>query len=143
MQKELASWKLNLLKYFIGIDGNVLGKKQYLPRVENETHSDEEYQKEASGTETPLEICKQAESEANRQRVHLFEDVTTGNNSRQAIVTTLDDLISARRIKSGDSSFQALGRMSDESIQSFFKDPGPRPNSNDEDGHTRDQATSS
>ncbi|KAJ5223232.1 hypothetical protein N7468_007774 [Penicillium chermesinum] len=146
-QKELSSWRLKLLKHLIGLDGNVRRQQQrYLPSAESELRPEEEsYQEELSGTEALLELCKQAEGEANRQGTHFFEDVSTGNNSRQAIVTTLDDLISAKRIKSGDSSFQALGNMSNESIQCFFRDPELRSNSNGangENGHTRSSATS-
>lgn len=141
-QKELTTWKLKLLQHLIGIDGNVQRQQRYLPGVENELHPEEEnYQEEMSGTEALLGLCQKAEGEAN-QRTHFFEDVSTGNNSRQAIVTTLDDLISAKRIKSGDSSFQALGKMSDESIQSFFQGPGVRYNSNGEDSQTQSSATS-
>ncbi|KAF9894402.1 hypothetical protein FE257_007905 [Aspergillus nanangensis] len=48
------------------------------------------------------------------------EDITTGDDSRQVIATTLNDLISAKRIKSGHQSYQALGQMSNESIQAIF-----------------------
>ncbi|KAJ5608641.1 hypothetical protein N7528_009208 [Penicillium herquei] len=85
-----------------------------------------------NGTEVLLEFCKQAEKEANQQRFHYFEDVSTGNDSRQAIVTTLNDLISAKRITSGDGSCQALGNMSDVSTRLFFQRTGFASSSNNQ-----------
>lgn len=118
---EVTSWKLKLLQHLIGIDGSLQGQQRYIPREGNEPdHEEHNFKEKLNGTEALLEFGKQAEKIANQQRTHYFEDVSTGNNSRQAIVTTLDDLISAKCMTSGDSSFQALGNMSDESIQYFF-----------------------
>ncbi|KAJ5935942.1 hypothetical protein N7454_005240 [Penicillium verhagenii] len=61
--------------------------------------------------------------------MHLFEDVVAGDNSRQAIVTTVDDLISAKRITVGNNSDQVLGNISNESIQHFVRRDA---NSNDQ-----------
>ena len=72
-----------------------------------------------------MEFCKQAEEDANQPQTHYFEDVSTGDNSRQAIRTTLEDLISAKRIKSGNGSYQALGQMSNEGIQALFHRANP------------------
>ncbi|KAJ9481090.1 hypothetical protein VN97_g12416 [Penicillium thymicola] len=132
--KEVTSWKLRLLQHLHGVGQNMRGQKRYLPSLDNEKTSEEQsFREELSGTETLLAFCKQAEEDANRPRTHFFEDVSTGDNSRQAIVTTLEDLISAKRIKSGNNSYQALGRMADESIQSFFSRPEPSASSNDKD----------
>ncbi|KAJ5803184.1 uncharacterized protein N7503_005634 [Penicillium pulvis] len=132
-QKEITSWKLRLLQHMYGVGQNMQGQQRYLPNVaEEQTSAEQDFREELSGTEDLLAFCKQAEEEANRPRTHYFEDISTGDNSRQAIVTTLEDLISAKRVKSGDSSYQALGRMSDESIQSFFRGAEPGANANDQ-----------
>lgn len=124
--KELTSWKLRLLQHLYGIDRNIQGQRHYPTSSNNEpAPGEQDFREELNGTESLLAFCKQAEEEANRPRTHYFEDVTTGDNSRQALVTTLDDLISAKRIKAGDNSYQALGNMSDDSIKSFFRRPGP------------------
>lgn len=138
-QKEVTSWKLKLLQHLIGIDVNIQGQQRCLPPGEEATLHPEErkFKEEMDGTEALLEFCKQAEKEANQQRTHYFEDVSTGNNSRQAIVTTLDDLISAKRITSGDGSCQALGNMSDESIRCFFQHTGFASSSNSQGGLMR------
>lgn len=125
-QKEVTSWKLRLLQHLFGIGKNIQGPRLDLPRSNNgQTSEQQAFQEEFSGTESLLEFCKQAEEEANHPGTHKFEDVSTGDNSRQVIATTLKDLISAKRIKSGHKSFQALGQMSNESIQTVFRRPEP------------------
>lgn len=103
-----------------------------------QARKDQGFREELNRTEALLEFCKWAEEEVNRPRTHYFEDVSTGDNSQQAIITTLDDLISAKRIKSGNNSYQALGRMADESIQTFFRRPEPGVSSDDQ-GEQDDQ----
>lgn len=126
--KEITSWKLQLLQNLLGVGKNIQGPQPYyLPRSSNEqTPRQQTFQEDFSGTEALLEFCKRAEEDAKQPRTHYFEDVSTGDNSRQAIVTTLEDLISAKRIKSGDGSYQALGQMSNESVQTVFHRGGPR-----------------
>ncbi|KAL4762599.1 uncharacterized protein BDW70DRAFT_25135 [Aspergillus foveolatus] len=55
--------------------------------------------------------------------MNYYEDITAGDNSHLAVVTTLKDLISAKRIKSGNRSKLTLGQMPDSSIQSVFSSP--------------------
>ncbi|KAJ5769000.1 hypothetical protein N7520_003559 [Penicillium odoratum] len=130
--KEITSWKLRLLQHLHGVDRIVQGQQRNMPRLNTEPEPEEQnFREDLSGTESLLNFCKQVEEEAKHQRTHYFEDVSTGDNSRQAIVTTLEDLISAKRIKSGNNSYQALGRMADESIQSFFNSAMPNDGSND------------
>ncbi|KAJ5647174.1 hypothetical protein N7490_003546 [Penicillium lividum] len=131
--KEITSWKLRLLQHLHGVDRIVQGQQRNMPRLSNEPEPEEQnFREELRGTESLLNFCKQVEEEAKQQRTHYFEDVSTGDNSRQAIVTTLEDLISAKRIKSGNNSYQALGRMADEGIQSFFNSAMPTDGSNDQ-----------
>lgn len=132
-QKEVTSWRLRLLQHMYGVGQNIQGQQRYLPNLADEpTPAEQDFKEELSGTEDLLAFLKQAEEEANRPRTHYFEDISTGDNSRQAIVTTLEDLISAKRVKSGDYSCQALGKMSDESIQLFFRGAEPGANANDQ-----------
>jgi hypothetical protein len=122
VHKEATSWRLRLLRHLYGLDRNIPAQHRVLACSDNEQTSDEQnIREELNGTEALLEFCKQAEEEVKRPQMHLFEDVVAGDNSRQAIVTTLKDLISAKRVKVGNNSEQALGNMSDESIQQFFR----------------------
>lgn len=133
--KEVTSWKLRLLQHLFGVGKNSQGPQLYLPRSGNEqTPEQQAFQEDFSGTEALLEFCKRAEEDANQPRTHYFEDVSTGDNSRQAITTTLEDLISAKRIKSGNGSYQALGQMSNESIQALFHRAEPSSANTDDQG---------
>ena len=64
-----------------------------------------------------LSICSEAADEAEKARVNVFEDVSMVEDSRQMIVSTIGDLISARRITAGARSLQVMGQMSDVSLQ--------------------------
>jgi hypothetical protein len=56
-------------------------------------------------------------TEANKDRTNFFEDISTADDGHQILVSTIGDLISARRVTAGARSRQWLGQMSDETIQ--------------------------
>ena len=64
-----------------------------------------------------LGICADASKMANAARTNELEDIVSDNNSRQIIVSTIGDLVSARHIVTGSGSLQCIGQMSDETIQ--------------------------
>lgn len=64
-----------------------------------------------------LAICAQASTQANQERVNVFEDISMAEDGHQVLVSTIGDLISARRITAGARSRQWLGQMSDDSLQ--------------------------
>ncbi|KAJ6260665.1 hypothetical protein Dda_4892 [Drechslerella dactyloides] len=66
-----------------------------------------------------LAICAQASEQAKSERINVFEDITAHDDGDQIVVSTLGDLISAKRITVGSRSLQLLGQMSDESLQHF------------------------
>lgn len=124
--KEVVSWRLRLLQHLHEFGKNAHPTPVGLPQPNNRQSSKQQsFQEEYKDTEALLEFCQQAEEAANQTRTHHFEDITTGDDSRQVIATTLNDLISAKRIKSGHQSYQALGQMSNESIQAIFLRPEP------------------
>ncbi|KAL3462748.1 hypothetical protein BJX64DRAFT_258536 [Aspergillus heterothallicus] len=133
-RKEIMSWRIQLLQNLYQVDKQLPITRMDIPRpllskvLEAEQQT---FQEEMLGTEALLEFCKHAEAEANQPRMNYYEDVTAGDNSHLAVVTTLKDLISAKRIKSGSGSKLVLGQMSDDTIQSFFTKtavPGVYPN---------------
>ncbi|KNG88886.1 hypothetical protein ANOM_003678 [Aspergillus nomiae NRRL 13137] len=122
--KEVTSWRLRLLQHLYGFSKNVQAAPLGLLQPNNgQSSKQQSFQEEYKNTEALLAFCQQAEEAANGPRTHHFEDITTGDHSRQVIVTTLNDLISAKRIKSGHQSYQAVGQMSNESIQAVFLRP--------------------
>ncbi|KAF9883068.1 hypothetical protein FE257_004125 [Aspergillus nanangensis] len=124
--KEVTSWRLRLLQHLYGFGKNVQASPLHFPPPNNGQSSEKQsFQEEYKDTEALLAFCQQAEEDANKPGTHHFEDITTGDDSRQVIATTLNDLISAKRIKAGNQSYQALGQMSNESIQAIFLRPEP------------------
>ena len=69
-----------------------------------------------------LAICSQATMQADKERINDFEDVYMTDDGQQVVVSTIGDLISAKRITAGARSFQWLGQMSDESLQQLSRD---------------------
>lgn len=80
--------------------------------------------------------------QAGQDRTNIFEDVSITDNGRQAIVSMIEDLISAKRITAGARLMQPMGQMSDESLQHFSRDrhhateeKGPKMGDGFEDRH--------
>ena len=74
-------------------------------------------QEELNSTKQGLAICAEASEKAVEERVITFEDVSLADNGHQVIVSTIGDLISAKRITAGNGSTQWMGQMSDASFQ--------------------------
>lgn len=81
----------------------------------------EQAHEEREGTLNSLAICAAALREANEKGTNRFEDVSTGDDSHQVIVSTLGDLINAKSIIAGPRSTQWLGQMSDDSLQALSR----------------------
>ena len=56
--------------------------------------------------------------------MNVFEDISTADNSHQVLISTIGDLISARRVTAGARSRQWLGQMSDDSLQQMSQSHG-------------------
>ncbi|KAL7914979.1 hypothetical protein GGI35DRAFT_165274 [Trichoderma velutinum] len=69
-----------------------------------------------------LEVCNLAADQASRQRVHVFDDVSADDNSCQAIVSTVGDLLNVKNVRVGHYSTQWLGSMTDASLQQLSTD---------------------
>lgn len=89
----------------------------------NEATRLETMQEEKESIEQCLNICAVASDLAGSARVNSFEDVNSADDSRQLIVSTIGDLISAKRIVTGNRSEQWLGQMSDDTIRQLSQNP--------------------
>ncbi|KAK0301835.1 hypothetical protein LTR82_018101 [Friedmanniomyces endolithicus] len=67
-----------------------------------------------------LEFCDEALRNADHHRTNLYEDVSVADDSQQYIVSTIGDLICAKRVTTGSRSVIVMGQMSDESLQRSF-----------------------
>jgi len=70
-----------------------------------------------------LAICEHASKRAGQKGINVMEDVSIAEDGQQVIVSTIGDLISAKRVTAGNRSIQLLGQMSDASLQQLFKNP--------------------
>ncbi|RMZ91198.1 hypothetical protein DV736_g1556, partial [Chaetothyriales sp. CBS 134916] len=71
-----------------------------------------------------LNICGEATEQVSAEHVNVFEDVRAADDGHQLILSTIGDLISAKRVTLGARSTQWLGQMSDSSLQQLSKDRG-------------------
>ncbi|KAL4931237.1 uncharacterized protein BDV17DRAFT_257445 [Aspergillus undulatus] len=67
-----------------------------------------------------LNICADASNLSECSRVNVFEDVASSDDAQQVLVSTIGDLLDAKRISTGAGSWQVLGQMSDETLQLFI-----------------------
>lgn len=72
-----------------------------------------------------LDICTEASKQANKERTNVFEDISMMDDNYQWFVSTVGDLISARRITIGSRSLTVFGQLSDESVQQLSRDHSP------------------
>jgi hypothetical protein len=122
-RKEILSWEIQLLQNLYKLDKNIpfpLTRLDIPMLRDGYSSKQQTLQDEAQGTEALLEFCKHAGKEVNQPGMNYYEDITAGDSSHLAVVTTFKDLISAKRIKSGSGSKLILGQMSDHTIQSVF-----------------------
>lgn len=92
------------------------------PVVPDEQGTEEErIQEERDSTRQCLAICAQASEQANEDRTNIFEDVSMAEDGHQVIVSTIGDLILAKRVSAGARSTQWMGQMSDDSLQQLTK----------------------
>lgn len=61
--------------------------------------------------------CLDIVGKAQEYRVNVFEDIDTGDDSFQTVVSTMGDLIRARGLRIGVRSVNIMGQMQDESLQ--------------------------
>ncbi|EEP83062.1 predicted protein [Uncinocarpus reesii 1704] len=79
-------------------------------------------QAERDGLKQCLAICNEVSAQTQGLRMNVFEDVISADDAHQLIVSTLGDLISAKRITTGARSAQWLGQMSDDALQRLSRD---------------------
>lgn len=71
-----------------------------------------------------LAVCAEASEHVDKVRTNVFEDVSAAQDAHQVIVSTLADLISAKRVTAGVGARQWLGQMSDATVQQLARSQG-------------------
>lgn len=92
---------------------------RFLPKSGSNTVERENLQQEMESAKQCLQICSQASTLSEIARSNVFEDVSMTDDGYQVIVSTVGDLVSAKRITAGARSLQVMGQMSDESLQNI------------------------
>lgn len=81
-------------------------------------------QEEIDSAKGCLTVCAQAFEQADKVRTNVFEDVSAAQDAHQVVVSTLGDLISAKRVTAGVGATQWLGQMTDAALQELAKSRG-------------------
>ncbi|KAH7379010.1 hypothetical protein BKA64DRAFT_585480 [Cadophora sp. MPI-SDFR-AT-0126] len=84
----------------------------------------EKIKEELDSIKQCLAICAQASTQADKECVNVFEDIFTADDGHQVLVSTIGDLISARRVTAGVRSRQWLGQISDKTLQQLLHSHG-------------------
>lgn len=121
-EREIVSTRLRLLQ-FRRAQGSQPRFSQHrgLPAVNEYASERSAMKEEAENIKESLNFFDRVSEEAGDGRMNYFEDVSTGDKSKQVIVTTLKDLITARRITSGSGSLQVLGQLSEDSLNNVLR----------------------
>jgi conjugal transfer/entry exclusion protein len=90
--------------------------------VEEDVVERKRLQEEIESIKQCLAICTQASEKADQVRTNVFEDVSAAKDAHQLIISTLGDLILAKRVTAGLGSDQWLGQASDATIQQLSRD---------------------
>ncbi|KAJ6041555.1 uncharacterized protein N7446_010563 [Penicillium canescens] len=121
-EREIVSSRLRLLQYRRAQESHPWSSQHrgLLPGNEH-TAERSDIKEEAENIKHSLNFFDRVSEETTEGRMNYFEDVSTGDKSKQFIVTTLKDLISARRITSGSGSLQVLGQLSEDSLNNVLR----------------------
>jgi TolA-binding protein len=108
---------------------NLGGKLEALSIQESSTNDENMtergwMQAEIESAKECLAVCAQASEHADKVRTNAFEDVSAAQDAHQVIVSTLGDLISAKRVTAGVGATQWLGQMSDATLQQLARGRG-------------------
>ena len=110
-QKGFTSSKLQLLQYLHSINKELqTGQYRLPPPQETQMNEQRELQEEVESTEETLAICDRASNQENEARRNIYENISAGDESHQ-VIASLKDLISAKNVKVGSKSFQAMGQF--------------------------------
>lgn len=121
-EREIVSSRLRLLQYRHTYGSQPwFSQHQGLLPANEHTSERSDIKEEAENIKESLNFFDRVSEETSDGRMNYFEDVSTGDKSKQVIVTTLKDLISARRITSGSGSLQVLGQLSEDSLNKVLR----------------------
>jgi Sec-independent protein translocase protein TatA len=117
-KEKLSDTTAELKRHLEDVDSRLRALYSPTSKKSNEQAAEQErIREELDSIKQCLAICAQASVKVNQERINDFEDVSMTDDGHQVIVSTIGDLVSARRVTAGARSLQCLGQMSDESLQ--------------------------
>jgi hypothetical protein len=121
----MASSTTWLRRHLQDLDNKLAGLHAQPLQISNaHVTEQEQIQEEIDSTKQCLAICAEAAERARQERINVFEDVSMADDGHQVIVSTLGDLILARRVTAGARSIQLMGQISDDSFRQFSQNLG-------------------
>jgi hypothetical protein len=82
----------------------------------------QQIQNEKNALECCMTICAEASRQASKKQRNHFEDLTASNDAFQVIVTTPEELVSAKNINAGPRAVQCFGPISGPDLLQMSKD---------------------
>lgn len=123
LKERLATTTTQLEKHLRDINNRLGNRPSHPLNQSNEQVAEQAtMREEMESIKQCLAICSQAIMKADNERTNDFEDISMTDDGQQVVVSTIGDLISAKRVTAGARSFQWLGQMSDESLQQLSRD---------------------
>lgn len=82
----------------------------------------QQIREERNSTAQCLTICADAAEQSEKIQSNIFEDITSGDDSQQFVISSIGQLITAKRINTGSRSLLMLGQLSDDTIRQSSRD---------------------
>jgi hypothetical protein len=118
-QRDFISSTLRLQRYLLSINTQAQTTPHHLPPpLVQQNIRQQSLEDEVESITDSLSLCDKAAEQENEIRRNIYEDISVGDDSQQAILS-LKDLISAKRITAGSRSTQILGQVPATSIPDF------------------------
>lgn len=74
-------------------------------------------QEDIDASKRCLEVCKEASSQASRQKIHVIGEVSAHDDTDQVVITTLADLFKVKKVSANDRSAQLVGSLTSADFQ--------------------------
>jgi hypothetical protein len=121
-QQRLGSTKARLEAHLQSLTNRLVNATIRQPADSSERAAEiKTIREEIESVQQSLAICAKASEQTTSDRVNIYEEIEVGEEGSQIIVSTIGDLIAARKVTAGARATQVLGQMNDQSLQSFSR----------------------
>lgn len=122
-KSELARASIEFNSIFESLDHRQNGLPSRSAHIPDEDAAAmQQIREERNSTAQCLTICADAAEQSETIQSNIFEDISSGDNSQQFVISSIGQLITARRITTGSRSLLMLGQLSDDTIRQSSRD---------------------